>query len=96
MGTEHNSSEQHQRRQTDNEWQMKVQQHIDQEDTRVQQVRETLTKIETDLKPIKNLYFAIIGSAGVGALLLMLLLFVYQTDKADMKEMRQSLLKQRV
>jgi len=94
MDTEYSGDEQRQRRQIDNVWQMKVQQHIDQEDAQILQVKETLSKIEADLKPIKNLYFAVIGSAGVGALLLLLLLFIYQSDKTDTKEMRQSLLKQ--
>lgn len=82
------------RRQIDRDWYLKVQQHIDTEEGRIGQFQKSMDKIETDLKPIKNMYFALIGSAGVGGLLLLLLLFIYQSDKADSKDMRSSLLKQ--
>jgi len=67
MDTEYSGGEQQQRRQIDNDWKAKVQAHIDQEDTQIQQIEDTLTQIEADLKPIKNLYFAAIGCASAGA-----------------------------
>lgn len=52
---------------------------------------ERMAAIERDLQPIKKMYWAIVGSAGVGTLLLGLLTYVYISDKSDFKDVQRAI-----
>jgi PHD/YefM family antitoxin component YafN of YafNO toxin-antitoxin module len=53
-----------------------------------------MERIEEDLRPLKALYYAVLGSGTVAGLLLTSLLYIYQADKADFKSMQEVLYKQ--
>lgn len=62
--------------------------HMAEEEEKFKKSDERMTAIEKDLQPIKKLYWATVGSAGIGALLLALLIYIYSSDKNDDKEMK--------
>ena len=63
--------------------------HMKAEDTKFCAGEERMDRIEEDLRPIKKMYWAVIGSASVGILLLAALIYIYQTDKMEYREGRQ-------
>ena len=52
---------------------------------------ERMDRIEKDLRPLNALYYAVLGSGGVAAMLLATLLYIYSSDKADFKSMQEVL-----
>lgn len=52
-----------------------------------------MARIEEDLRPLKAMYYAVLGCGGVGTFLLMTLLYIYQTDKNDSKQMQEAIYK---
>jgi hypothetical protein len=86
---------------TDSEFWARLDKHIALEEEREKQDEARfkagaarMQEIEKDLRPLKQLYWAVIGSGGVAALLLGTLLFIYRSDKADLKAMQEILYKQ--
>lgn len=49
---------------------------------------ERMDRIEEDLRPIKKMYWAVLGSATVGVMLLATLIYIYQSDKGEYREAR--------
>ena len=52
---------------------------------------DRMAAIETDLRPIRRMYWAVIGSGGIATLLLATLVYIYAGDQADSKSMQQTL-----
>jgi hypothetical protein len=55
---------------------------------------ERMDKIEQDLRPLRSMYYAVLGSGGVASLLLMTLLFIYSSDREQAKELQQAIYRQ--
>jgi hypothetical protein len=66
--------------------------HMTDEDTKFLEGRARMDRIEEDLRPIKKMYWAVVGSAGIGTLMLMLLLYIYAADKAEFKDVQKAIL----
>lgn len=70
--------------------------HMTSEENKFLEGSARMDRIEKDLQPIKKMYWAIVGSAGVGAgvgaLLLCLLTYVYIADKSEFKEVQKAIL----
>ncbi len=64
------------------------------EEEKFKQGEDRMQKIEEDLRPLKSMYYAVLGSAGVGTLLLLTLLYIYTRDRADADVMQQAIYKQ--
>lgn len=64
------------------------------EEEKFKQGDERMQRIEEDLRPLKSMYYAVLGSAGVGTLLLLTLLYIYTRDRADADVMQQAIYKQ--
>lgn len=62
--------------------------HMGGEEEKFRICEERMARIEEDLRPIKKMYWAVIGSASVGILLLASLLYIYQSDKSEYREGR--------
>lgn len=45
-----------------------------------------MASIEEDLKPLKKMYYAVLGSAAVGTMLLGTLIYIYNSDKSSIAE----------
>ncbi len=60
--------------------------HMALEEQKFREGSDRMERIEADLQPIKKMYWAISGSALVGAVLLALLIYVYVSDKGDYRE----------
>ena len=81
----------------------KVERHIAEEEERLlleaerrKVGDERMDRIEQDLRPLNRLYWAVMGSGGVGAMLLAVLLFIYSDDRDTQKMMQDLLYKQGV
>lgn len=70
----------------------KLAEHMVEEDAKFEAGALRMERIETDLRPIKNMYWAIVGSAAIGTLLLGLLIYIYATDKNDFKEVQRAII----
>lgn len=55
---------------------------------------QRMAAIEEDLKPLKKMYWAVVGCGAVGTALFALLIWVYLEDRSGMKEMQAAILKQ--
>jgi sensor c-di-GMP phosphodiesterase-like protein len=55
-----------------------------------------MEQIERDLRPLRSMYHAVIGSGGVAALLLATVLFIYNNDREQTKELQQAIYRQGV
>ncbi len=65
--------------------------HMRVEEVRFKVNSDRMAAIETDLRPIRSMYWAVIGSSGIATLLLATLVFIYAGDQADSKSMQQTL-----
>lgn len=65
--------------------------HIKEEEALFRAGHERMEAIEADLRPIRKMYWAVVGSATVGAALLATIVFFYQSDRADFREMQKVL-----
>lgn len=70
--------------------------HIEREEDQFRDGAERMERIEQDLQPIKKMYWALMGSSGVMALLLAVLLYIYAEDKHGAKAMQEAIYKQGV
>ncbi len=64
---------------------------FDEGERRMTSIEQTIGRIDSDLRPIKNLYHAVVGAAGVGAAIFGLMLYIYSEDKTQQKGMHESL-----
>lgn len=69
----------------------RVSAHMESEDRRFAAGAARMEQIETDLRPIKNMYWAIVGSAAIGTFLLGLLIYIYSADKNEFKELQRAI-----
>lgn len=53
-----------------------------------------MATIETDLRPLKNLYHAVVGASILGTALITLVLFIYQNDREVIKLVGEAVQKQ--
>lgn len=68
--------------------------HISDEEDMFRRGEERMRAIEGELAPLKKMYWAVIGSAGVGSILLTLLVSFYAADRSEMKELSKAVLAQ--
>lgn len=74
---------------------VRIEEHLHIENNvRLQEGNERMARIEEDLRPLKNLYHAVIGAATVGGLLIGILIYVYQEDRATLKLLGEVLQRQ--
>jgi hypothetical protein len=78
----------------DPEFWYRLRAHMEQEEMRERLEEDRMEQIEADLRPLKKMYWAVMGSGAVASLLLMTLLFIYSTDREESKAMRELLYKQ--
>lgn len=62
--------------------------HVVEEEGRSKQLYDRVAKIETDLQPIRKLYYAVVGSGVVAAMLMGTLLYIYHGDRTEMFNQR--------
>jgi hypothetical protein len=78
----------------DTEFWQRLNNHMLKEELREKMDANRLDAIESDLQPLKKMYWAVIGSGGVLGFLLMTLLFIYNADRETIKGMQEILYKQ--
>jgi hypothetical protein len=78
----------------DPEFWLELKNHMAREEDRLKEGETRMDRIEEDLRPIKKMYYALIGSSAIGGFLLMTLLYIYSQDKGDLKDMQQILYRQ--
>lgn len=70
--------------------------HIQNEEDAFDRGEKRMAQIEADLQPIRRMYYAVIGSAGIGTLLLVSLVFIYQNDRTEIRNTQDALYRQGV
>lgn len=78
----------------DEDFWIKLYGHMTDENEKFREGTERMDRIEKDLQPIKKMYWAVVGSAGIGTLLLCVLLYIYASDKAEFKDVQKAILLQ--
>ncbi len=78
----------------DPEFFIRLDNHIKKEEEDKQEVMDRMDRIENDLRPLSRMYWAILGSGSVAALLLLTLLYIYQEDKGNLSAMQQAIYRQ--
>lgn len=68
--------------------------HIKEEEALFKAGDDRMKAIEEDLRPIRKMYWAVVGSATVGLMLLATVVFFYQADRNDFRDMQKVLHKQ--
>lgn len=62
--------------------------HVRQEEALFRAGDARMAAIEADLRPIRKMYWAVVGSAVVGTLLLATVVFFYKSDREDFRHMQ--------
>jgi hypothetical protein len=65
--------------------------HIAKEEANAAANAERMERIEADLRPLRAMYYAVIGAGGVASMLLATLLYIYTADKGAITEMQMSI-----
>ncbi len=68
--------------------------HIEREENQFKRGEDRMERIEQDLQPIKKMYWALVGSSAVMALLLSTVLYIYSEDKSGARLMQEAIYKQ--
>lgn len=65
--------------------------HITSEEETFERGEKRMDDIERDLQPLQKMYYAIIGSGTVASILIGVLVFIYMSDRSEMKTMSQAI-----
>lgn len=85
------------------EWYEAFKEHVRQEEhfqhesnERLREGNERMARIEEDLRPLKNLYHAVIGASTLGVAFIGLVVYIYNADRDSIKALADSVQKQGV
>lgn len=63
---------------------------------RLREGNERMARIEEDLRPLKNLYHAVVGASVLGTCLVALILFIYSNDRSTLQNLGEAVQRQGV